>query len=549
MAKPLPGTVEFAEREYARRELIRRRIAYFAERFIPRFECGAVQHDVGGRLERFSLQVTQKLSPRLILLMPPRHSKSSLASQCLPAWHLGHNPHHEVMMVGHSQDLTNRFSRVVRGIIRRPEYKAIFPKTKLGSDSQALDDWMTTEGGGLQAKGVGGAIVGRGADVLCCDDLFAGMEDADNANTRENVWNWFMSDAYTRLSPGGGVLIIETWYNLDDIVGRLLEAMELDPEADRYEVIRYAAIAETQEWCHLRTHEMVYGPCPDPDEMWGSNKAWQKFREVGDALHPERWPLPELLRRKRTMATRLWSALYQQRPVPDQGAYFLSSDIRLLAEWQPMLGMRLYLSWDFGLREQQQNDYTVGSVIAHIPGDRFLLIDMMRFKGDSPAVVSAMVELWARWESADWLGQHPSMTLCVEDGHIWGTLEPMFVAACRARKLAVVAEVDKPLTDKLARARQLQYVARNGRFEILADQSWTDDIKREMLQFPAGAHDDTVDSSAMGVRRALSMGAAEPVAAPQAAQRPNKEKTVAEKIAAFGNKHGSSVKGLSHMSA
>ena len=259
-----------AKAELALRFLTRKRLLPFIERFNPDYQAGWVHKDICRRLEQFSKDVAEKKSPRLMLFMPPRHGKSTLASIGYPAWHLGRHPDHEFISCSYSGSLAMGFSRKVRQLLREPTYKTAF-KTRLDPDSQSAEAWLTTSGGGFVAAGVGGGITGKGAHVLVIDDPVKNREDAESQNNRDSNWDWYTSTAYTRLAPGGGVLVILTRWHDDDLAGRLLKAGS--DGGDEWEVVSYPAIAEEDE----------------------------KFRDAGEALHKERYDEVSLDRIRRAV--------------------------------------------------------------------------------------------------------------------------------------------------------------------------------------------------------------------------------------------------------
>ena len=159
-----------ARAEVARRELMRRRLLPFVQNFRPRYLAGWVHQVICHKLEVFSAAVEAQTSPRLLVLMPPRHGKSTLNSIMFPAWHLGRYPHHEYIAASYNVSLPTEFSRHVRDLLRDPQYQQIFPNTKLHPDSQSTERWLTTELGGYIAAGVGGGITGKGAHILTIDD-------------------------------------------------------------------------------------------------------------------------------------------------------------------------------------------------------------------------------------------------------------------------------------------------------------------------------------------------------------------------------------------
>lgn len=192
--------------ELASRELCRRRLLPLIQRFRPKYIAGWVHADICRRIERFIEQVEKGLSPRLLLMMPPRSGKSEISSRHTPAFILGKHPEWEIIAASHTSSLSLSFSRYLRDLVRDPAYQAIFPDMCLDPSSQSVENWNTTKGGGYLAAGVGTGITGRGAHVLLLDDLVKDMEAADSITIRDNTWEWYLSTAYTRLAPGGGVL-------------------------------------------------------------------------------------------------------------------------------------------------------------------------------------------------------------------------------------------------------------------------------------------------------------------------------------------------------
>jgi hypothetical protein len=233
--------------------LCKRRLIPFTKRLNPRYNAGWVHQDIARRLERFSDDVAKGLSPRLMLLMPPRHGKSELASRMFPAWHLGRHSDHEIIACSYNVSLAMAFSRKVKGVLEDPAYQSVFA-TRLNPNNQSVEEWgVHGDRGGYVAAGVGGGITGKGAHVLIIDDPIKNAEEADSAETREKLWDWYGSTAYTRLAPGGGVLVIQTWWHDDDLAGRLQIAMKEDQESDQFEVVKYPAIAEDDEYLDTTT--------------------------------------------------------------------------------------------------------------------------------------------------------------------------------------------------------------------------------------------------------------------------------------------------------
>jgi predicted phage terminase large subunit-like protein len=506
---PQPVKAEFAARALARRSLIA-----FTKRFYPKYEAGWIHNDIAKRLEQFSRDVVAKKSPRLAIFMPPRHGKSELASIRFPAWHLGHYPDHEIINCGYNLDLPMKFSRKVREIVRDPGYGPLYPETKLDPDSQSAEAWNTLHGGGFTAAGVGGGITGKGAHILIIDDPVKNQEEADSAITRDGVWEWYWSTAYTRLAPGGGVLLIQTRWHDDDLGGRILSAMHSDEAADQFEVVIYPAIAETYEFIHEPTNRLVRLTSDEVAEERSSIDYWPRqtllssgvnclekpeehrlVRIPGDPLHPERYNAQMMTSIKANQTPRVWSALYQQNPVPDEGMFFQKEWIK----WEPqppaMQNVNVYQAWDFAIGEKAHNDWTVGVTLVQDAANNLHFVDMVRIRGDSHTITSAIIDFAQKW------GTTKSCPLLVgfEDTHIWKAIRPYVLDAFQQADFYPSYEELRPLTDKLARAASFQGKLQHGKFWFPQGASFAETAVNEMLRFPAGVHDDIVDALAWAV--------------------------------------------------
>ena len=495
-----------ATKELAARTLARRRLIEFVKRFHPRYMAGWVHHDICRRLERFSEAVARGESPRLMILMPPRHGKSQLASKLYPAWHLGHYPHHEFISCSYNISLAMDFSREVRDVIATDEYDKLFPKTRLDPDRKGAESWKLLSptgvgAGGYNAAGVEGGITGKGAHILVIDDPFKNTEEADSPEHREKVWNWYLSSAYNRLAPGGGVLVIQTWWHDDDLAGRLQTLMKEnpdDPYVDKWDVVKYPAIAEEDE----------------------------EFRAKGEALHPDRYNYDALMRIQRQYGgptSRYWSALYQQNPIPNEGAFFTRDMFRHFGDTIDTNGMSIIQTWDLAITEKRSNDWTVGTTIAQDHNDNLYVLEQVRFRSnDAGKIVDEMIDMYVKYPNVSAFG--------VEDGQIWKTMKPLFVKRMVERKVYIPLDNDAhklvPVTDKMVRARPLQGRMQMKKVAFPRGAAWLDDLMKEALRFPGGVHDDTVDSLAWAVLLASRLA---PPAAPKIPRKPG-EKTVEEQL-------------------
>lgn len=507
-------------RELASRVLARRNLVHFIKRMKPNYQAGWVHNDIGARLEKFSQDVRDRKSPRLMILMPPRHGKSEMASVRFPAWHLGHCPDHEIINCGYNMDLPMRFSRWVREIVRDKAYQALFEGTQIDPESQSAEAWNVTAGGGFTAAGVGGGITGKGAHILIIDDPIKNQEEADSITVRDALWSWYWSTAYTRLAPGGGVLVIQTWWNDDDLAGRLQSRMHSeDGKADQFDVVKYPAIAEAYEYEDTTTREILRFT----EALEIQPEGTILLRSPGESLHPERYDIKMMENYRDNMPRRTWSALYQQNPVPDEGMYFQKDWLKFEAASPLLHNRNVYQAWDFAWGVKNHNDYTVGVTLIQDENNNLHMVDLVRFKGDTLTVAQEVLNFAVKWGSEI----TAPLTIGFEDGAIWQGVKPFVHQLMQENKVYPPYEELRPLTDKMARARALQGRLQQGKLWLPQDASWTPTVTQELLRFPAGAHDDIVDALAHAVNLCVAK-------APKQGRAPRALKSWRDKLSGLG---------------
>lgn len=507
VARERKQAISDGQRELAIRVLAKKKLIHFIKRFQPNYDAGWVHYDICQRLEKFVRAIERGESPRLMLFMPPRHGKSLIASDYFPSWLLGHHPDFEVIASSYAVSLPLGFSRKVRGRIKDPAYKAIFPRTALDPESTAAEQWNTTSGGGYVAAGVGGGITGKGAHCLIIDDPIKDAQEADSETIRESNWDWYGSTAYTRLSPGGGILIIQTRWHDDDLSGRLISQMKSlreegvpEDEIDNWEIVSYPAEATTDEYL-TRGGEII-------DHY---RKDTRVLRKKGEALHDARFPIKRLRRIRRSLQPRHWSALYQQNPVPDEGVFFTKTMFRYNQSQPKLSDMKLFMAWDLAVGKNQTNDYSVGVVGGLDYDDQLFIIDVVRARMDTHECADAILNTYSKYN------RHSPVTIGIERGQLELSMKPTLKKLQRERRLhPSYDETLVPITDKTIRARPLQGRMQQGMVYFAATAPWLDVVQHEMLRFPGGVHDDIVDALSWLTRMAI---AAEPPRPPKERRR------------------------------
>ena len=379
----------------------------------------------------------------LAISTPPRHMKSTIVSECLPAWWLSNHPQSEIMIASYNQSQARKMARACRLKFDEPYHRRIWEGQEFSID--AADEFqLTGKMNGrpnLIAAGVGSGLTGSGADLLIIDDPVKDMEEADSEVMRDKTYDWYTSVAETRLSPGGKKILVMTRWHHDDLCGRVL-----NDNPDDWQVLNLPAISDG-----------------------------------GEALWPERFPVDDLLRRKKAMGSRVFEALYQGRPTPLEGGMFKRDWIRYDV---PMSGQRITRCryWDKAATAGG-GDWTVGALMSMQDG-RYCIEDIVRLQG-SPYDVQQTIRRTAERD-----GHGVRIRMEQEPGS-----SGVDVIDHYAREVLVGYDfrADKVTGDKALRAGTMAAAMECGNLWI-ARGAWNRELVDELLEFPLGSHDDQVDA-------------------------------------------------------
>lgn len=412
---------------------------------------------------------------RLRIHMPPRHGKSELASKRFPAWFMGRYPRRHIIAASYNSDLAADFGREVRNIVGSKDYQSVF-ETTLAEDSSAANRWHTQHGGMYAAVGIGTATTGRGAHILLIDDPFKDREEADSERHREKVWRWYTSTAYTRLESdirGDLTEDDELWHDLLDDIG-----------TGKAEPFEGAIVGICTRW-----HEDDWAGRVEKAESEGGEK-WEvldlpAILSDGRALWSAKYPIETLNKIKAAIGERDWSALYQQRPTPDEGDYFKREWFRYYDK--PPKHLRMYGASDYAVTAKG-GDYTVHAVIGVDPEDNLYVIDIWRGQAESHVWVESFIDMVDKYKPLRW-GE--------ESGQIIKSLGPFIDRRMRERKVYCFRDQMTSVADKPTRCRSFQARASMGKVYLPQSAPWIADLMGEMLTFPAGRNDDQIDALGM----------------------------------------------------
>lgn len=430
---------------------------------------------VASKLQGFMAEIKRAKAeggqgPRLMLFLPPRWGKSELTSRLLPGWALGREPDWNVGIVSYGAELAEELSADARRVVLDDQYAEVFggryaaepgSSVEIDRQSKAVNHWRVAgHRGGVRAVGVGGALTGRGFDLLIIDDPVKGREEADSELERDKLWKFFRGTLRTRLEPGAGILVIQTRWHFDDLAGRLIEAASANPKTDQWEVISLPALAE------------------DDDPLG---------RTPGQPLDPHRFDVGDLEVIKASDEREFW-AQYQQRPTPDEGDVFH----RDWFSWEhpvPPVSRRapLFQYWDtaHGKRNPKRKGDRSVCGTWRFEGNRYRLVHLWVGRPDYPTLKRTAIELAAAYRpQAIIIEDHASGQSLIQD--LRQTALPVLPWKTRNES-------------KTERAKAVAPLWQSGRVAISVPKEAAEVFIREHLQFPFGKYDDIVDMSSMAL--------------------------------------------------
>ena len=438
------------------RELCQEKFIKFVERVWPTFISGAHHKRMAEAFER----VANGTCKRLIINMPPRHTKSEFASYLLPAWFLGRFPHKKVIQTSHTAELAVGFGRKVRNLVDSEVYNNIFPNLALQADSKAAGRWNTSKGGDYFAIGVGGAVTGKGADVLIIDDPHSEQEAAmaaSNPEVYDKVYEWYTSGPRQRLQPGGAIVIVMTRWAARDLTGQVLKS---------------AAQRSGEEW------EVIEFPAILPS---------------GKPLWPQFWSIEELAALREELPNAKWQAQYQQNPVGNESAIVKRDWWKWWEKDHPPQCDYILQSWDTAFEKTQRADYSAGTTwgIFACEEDNFapniILLNTYKKRVEFPDLKRDVLREYNEYEPD---------SLIVEKKASGAPL----IYDLRAMGIPVQEYTPGKGQDKIARLNSVSDIIASGKVWV-PQTRWAEELVDEVAAFPSGEHDDLVDATTLALMR------------------------------------------------
>lgn len=424
----------------------------------PNFIHGAHHKKMAAAFER----VAQGKCKRLIINMPPRHTKSEFASYLLPAWFLGKFPDKKIIQTSHTAELAVGFGRKVRNLVDSDVYKDIFPDVALQSDSKAAGRWATNKKGEYFAIGVGGAVTGKGADLLIIDDPHSEQEAAlseVNPEIYDKTYEWYTSGPRQRLQPGGAIVIVMTRWSKKDLTGQVLKS---------------AAQRSGEEW------EVIEFPAILPS---------------GSPLWPEFWSIEELQALKNELPNGKWMAQYMQQPTSDVSAIIKREWWKVWDSDTPPFCDFIIQSWDTAFLKHERADYSACTTwgVFYKPDDtgvnqaNIILLNSFKYRMEFPELKKRAFEEYKEWDPD---------ALIIEAKASGAPL----VFELRAMGIPVQEFTPTRGNDKIARLNAVADIFASGHVWV-PNTSWAEELVEEVASFPSGEHDDLVDSMSQALMR------------------------------------------------
>ena len=430
----------------------------FAHHVYENFIEGEHHRIIAEKLE----QVAQGKLKRLIINMPPRHSKSEFASFLMPAWFLGRNPKLKIIQATHNTELAVRFGRKVRDLIDDPQYKEIFPETILKEDNKGAGKWGTDKGGEYFAAGVGAAVTGRGADLFIIDDPHS-EQDALSETAFDHAYEWYTSGPRQRLQPGGAIILVMTRWGKKDLTGRLLANQSSDPMADQWEVVEFPALLPS-----------------------------------GRPLWPEFWEKDALLSIKASLPLGKWAAQWQQQPT-SAGSAIVRKEWWQKWEKDEIPPVKYIVqAYDTAFSKKESADYsaiTTWGIFEPEEGDKehIILMDAQRGRWSFPELKEVAFEEHAYWE--------PDMVIIEAKATGRPLIDELRSRGIPALGFSPGRRAGGGGVDKTTRMHMVSPLFEAGLVWAPEDKKFAEEVIEEVSSFPNGDHDDFCDSMTLALMR------------------------------------------------
>ncbi|MEE9481847.1 phage terminase large subunit [Methylobacterium ajmalii] len=459
-----------AATELLRRKRGRDSLIGFTEYTLAKYRADPFHHLVASKLEA----VERGEIKRLMLFAPPRHGKSELSTRRFPAWYMARNPTHNIISASYNASFAKGFGRNVRDIISDVPFSRLFPDVNVRSDLRAADEWELEQGGQYYSVGVGSGTTGKGAHLFLIDDPIKDRKEADSATFREDQWDWYRDVVYTRLEESAPIILTLTRWHYDDIAGRLIELMN-EGNGMPWEIVKLPALPEPERDPVTKVQIIL------PD---GTIPADPLKRKLNEPLAPNRFSYESLVDRQQVLGDRSWSALYQQRPMSEEGGLFQASWFTFTVA--PPLRRNRVRAWDLGAT--LDGDWTVSVLMSRDLQGGFYIEEVTRDRL-TPAKVEDLIMRKAAQD-----GRGVQIILPQDPGQA-GVSQIQNLT----RKLAGYrVKAVRPSGSKEVRAAAFAAQCENKNVQLVggAATGWRQVLLDELATFPLGTHDDQVDACA-----------------------------------------------------